>query len=100
MQLKIPFTTDKDLFSMNRYYEDNSGGGYSSEPQPIDIGNVKSNIEYRGTSFKQNRPLYEMSPVYLKGANEYVNSHLKNGNHQRSKPSYGAPLFLMKDYDM
>lgn len=45
------------------------------------------------------RPLYQLSPVELEAAKDYVEDLLRKGKIRRSKSPYGAPLFFVKEED-
>ena len=54
-------TVDSALFSTGMYAHSTFRSGSSSDPQPMDIGNVEGRTHYRGRAFKPNRARSKLS---------------------------------------
>ena len=57
---------------------------------------VDHEIQVGEDSKPPHRPLFQLSPVELEAAKEYVEKLLKSGRIRPSKSPYGAPLFFVK----
>ena len=59
-------------------------------------GSVDHEIQVEEESKPPHRPLFQLSPVELEAAKEYVEKLLKSGKIRPSKSPYGASLFFVK----